>query len=99
MSIPTIDDLKAQVRQLDEDTSRLRDALYEKRSAGELAMDARTLAPIYRHHPDLQMQWRNDAGDHLHQVHFLLTSIKGHLGAVRYALRQGEQEKVANAPE
>lgn len=30
---------------------------------------------------------RQDAADHLRQVHYLLTSAKGHLGAVNYVAR------------
>lgn len=30
---------------------------------------------------------RADAADHLRQVHYLLTSAKGHLGAVNYVAR------------
>lgn len=36
----------------------------------------------------LEAQLSDDAQDHLHYVHLLLTSAKGHLGAVRHALKK-----------
>jgi len=47
-------------------------------------------ADVAKFRNTLEAQLSDDAQDHLHYVHLLLTSAKGHLGAVRHALKNNE---------
>lgn len=53
----------------------------------EVSRLAKTLTPLNENNP-LDVDWLGDIRDHLHHIHMLLTSVKGHVGSVNHALKK-----------